>query len=86
MTNLHRSVCLLILTLIATGATNRRIARSLGLSEATVRHYVSNLLRKLGVTNRVEAAVFASGQGLTGPEPERASKLTPRNGLPARRE
>jgi two-component system, NarL family, response regulator DevR len=47
-----------ILELIASGATNREIAAELYLAEKTVRNYVSNLLAKLGMQRRTEAAVF----------------------------
>jgi DNA-binding NarL/FixJ family response regulator len=48
-----------ILNLIAEGKTNREIASTLYLAEKTVKNYVSNLLIKLGMKRRTEAAVFA---------------------------
>lgn len=48
-----------VLSLVAEGKTNKEIARNLHLSNGTVRNYVSNLLHKLGVSNRAEAAAFA---------------------------
>jgi DNA-binding CsgD family transcriptional regulator/tetratricopeptide (TPR) repeat protein len=48
-----------VLTLVAQGYTNRRIARSLFITEKTASVHVSNILAKLGVTNRVEAAAAA---------------------------
>lgn len=48
-----------ILALIAKGKSNKGIANSLKISPGTVRNYVSNLMRKLDVSTRVEAAVFA---------------------------
>ena len=48
-----------VLALIAEGNTNREIAESLYLGEGTVRNYVSNILGKLGVSNRAEAAAYA---------------------------
>jgi DNA-binding NarL/FixJ family response regulator len=48
-----------ILDLIAEGMTNRQIADVMYLSEKTVKNYVSNLLAKLGMSRRTEAAVFA---------------------------
>ena len=48
-----------ILDLIAEGKTNREIAGELFLAEKTVKNYVSNLLIKLGMKRRTEAAVFA---------------------------
>ena len=49
-----------ILDLIANGCTNRQIAAEMILSEKTVKNYVSNLLRKLGMRGRTEAAVYAT--------------------------
>jgi two-component system response regulator DevR len=49
-----------ILDLIAEGMTNRQIAERLFLAEKTVKNYVSNLLSKLGMERRTEAAVFAA--------------------------
>jgi DNA-binding NarL/FixJ family response regulator len=48
-----------ILELISEGMTNREIAETMFLAEKTVRNYVSNLLLKMGVKHRTEAAVFA---------------------------
>ena len=48
-----------ILDLIAQGLTNRQIANTMFLSEKTVKNYVSNLLAKLGMSRRTEAAVYA---------------------------
>jgi two-component system, NarL family, response regulator DevR len=48
-----------VLALIAEGLTNREIAGKLFLGEGTVRNYVSNLLSKLHLSNRAEAAAFA---------------------------
>ena len=48
-----------ILDLIALGKTNRQIAEEMFLAEKTVKNYVSNLLAKLGMSRRTEAAVFA---------------------------
>ncbi len=48
-----------VLNLIAQGKTNADIAKDLFLSEKTIRNYISNIFMKLGVTNRVEAALFA---------------------------
>jgi len=48
-----------VLGLLAEGKTNREIAQALYLSEGTVRNYVSNILNKLGLSNRTEAAAYA---------------------------
>ena len=50
-----------ILDLIADGLTNRQIAERIHLAEKTVKNYVSNLLAKLGMERRTQAAVFAAG-------------------------
>lgn len=49
-----------ILDLIAEGCTNRQIAGQLYLAEKTVKNYVSNMLRKLGMERRTQAAVYAA--------------------------
>ncbi|MGH2953308.1 MAG: response regulator transcription factor [Solirubrobacterales bacterium] len=54
-----------VLTLIASGATNREIAARLFLSPHTVKEHASALYRKLGVKNRAEAARRAERLGLT---------------------
>ena len=49
-----------ILQLIGTGLTNREIGTRLFLSEKTIKHYVTNILQKLQVRSRVEAALLAA--------------------------
>jgi DNA-binding NarL/FixJ family response regulator len=49
-----------ILELLADGLTNRQIADEMILAEKTVKNYVSNLLAKLGMSRRTEAAVYAA--------------------------
>jgi two-component system, NarL family, response regulator DevR len=49
-----------ILELIAQGMTNRQIAAEMYLAEKTVKNYVSNLLSKLGMQRRTQAATFAA--------------------------
>jgi two-component system nitrate/nitrite response regulator NarL len=53
-----------ILTLIVKGESNKHIARSLEIAETTVKIHVQHILRKLGCSNRVHAAVYASERGL----------------------
>jgi two-component system response regulator DevR len=50
-----------ILDLVAEGLTNRQIAGQVHLAEKTVKNYVSNLLAKLGMERRTQAAVYAAG-------------------------
>jgi len=55
-----------VLSLVAEGYTNRRIAETLFISESTAGVHVSNILGKLGVASRTEAAVVAARLGLAG--------------------
>lgn len=49
-----------VLALVAEGKTNREIGKALHLSEKTVRNYVSEVLAKLGLTSRAQAAAYAA--------------------------
>ena len=51
-----------ILALLAEGLTNREVGERMYLAEKTVKNYVSNLLMKLGMKRRTEAAVYAARQ------------------------
>lgn len=53
-----------ILGLIARGDSNKLIARELDIAETTVKIHVQHILRKLGLSSRVQAAVYAVRQGL----------------------
>lgn len=53
-----------VLRLLGEGLDNAQIAERLHLGTTTVKHHVSSLLDKLGVQNRVQAAVYAVRQGL----------------------
>jgi DNA-binding NarL/FixJ family response regulator len=53
-----------VLALLARGWSNREIARELGVTDITVRTHVTHVLGKLGVHNRVEAALHALRAGL----------------------
>lgn len=55
-----------VLSLIADGRSNREIARALVLSEKTVKTHVSNILMKLDVTDRTQAALWAVRHGIGG--------------------
>ncbi len=54
-----------VLRLIGTGATNREIADQLVVSEGTVKNHVSNILGRLGLRDRTQAALYAHDRGLT---------------------
>lgn len=55
-----------ILALIADGMSNKMIARELGISDGTVKVHVKNLLRKLNLRSRLEAALWALDRGNRG--------------------
>lgn len=54
-----------ILVLIAKGASNKEAARELHVAESTVKIHVQHILRKLNLSTRVQAAVYAAEQGLS---------------------
>ena len=56
-----------LLRLVASGATNSRLARQLFVTEQTVKFHLSNIYRKLGVANRTQASRFAYAHGLVPP-------------------
>lgn len=56
-----------ILSELAIGLSNKEIARKLDVAESTVKIHLQSILKKLGVSNRVQAAIYAVGHGLAGP-------------------
>jgi len=59
-----------VLRLVAKGLSNRAVARELNICEGTVKVHVSNILSKLNMSSRTEAAVWAVQSGLVSPEEE----------------
>ena len=55
-----------IIVMLASGESNKGIARTLDLAESTVKIHVQGILRKLNLTSRVQAAVYAVEHGLVG--------------------
>ncbi len=67
-----------ILIFVARGYSNQDIANALFMSERTVRTHVSNILSKLHLTNRTQAALYALKEGLTNLDEDQRSAV----GLP----
>jgi two-component system, NarL family, response regulator LiaR len=57
-----------VLRLLAEGKANKEIARALGIGEKTVKSHVSNILGKLGMVSRTQAALYAVRIGLVSAE------------------
>ena len=53
-----------VLELVATGRSNKAIARRLGISEKTVKAHLTKIFQRIGVTDRTQAALWASKRGL----------------------
>jgi DNA-binding NarL/FixJ family response regulator len=59
-----------VLRLLGAGEANKAIAGALDISERTARTHVSNILAKLGLSSRTQAALWAAREGLAGAPPE----------------
>jgi DNA-binding NarL/FixJ family response regulator len=68
-----------VLRLVGAGKANKGIAAELGITERTARTHVSNILRKLGLTSRTQAALWAVHEGLVdvGAEPSPGASALP---------
>jgi two-component system, NarL family, nitrate/nitrite response regulator NarL len=62
-----------IVALVAQGLGTRKLAECLHISDKTVRNHLSSIYEKLGISDRVELALFAIQQGLTRVEPGTAT-------------
>jgi DNA-binding NarL/FixJ family response regulator len=56
-----------VVTAIVSGFTNREIAQRFSISEQTVKHHLRNIFDKIGVSNRLELALFAINHQLVSP-------------------
>ena len=65
-----------ILRLVAEGHANSQLARMLWVTEQTVKFHLSNIYRKLGVSNRTEASRWAQLNGLLPHEPEQSNTVS----------
>ncbi|HZW01673.1 MAG TPA: response regulator transcription factor [Candidatus Deferrimicrobium sp.] len=57
-----------VLELVAEGLSNQEVGDRLGLAEKTIKHYMTNILGKLQVRSRVEAALLVAREGSPGPK------------------
>jgi two-component system nitrate/nitrite response regulator NarL len=53
-----------IISQLAAGLSNKEIARKLDVAESTVKIHLQSILKKLGLSNRVQAAIYAVGHGM----------------------
>ncbi|HDY89514.1 MAG TPA: response regulator transcription factor [bacterium] len=51
-----------VLRLIASGGSNKELAKKLGITEKTVKNHISNIFQTLHVNNRTQAAIYAIGK------------------------
>jgi len=60
-----------VLELVTEGKSNKEIAATLGIAENTVKNHLKNILEKLHLENRVQAATFALREGLLNKPPKK---------------
>ena len=64
-----------ILEYISEGMTNKQIAESMFLAEHTIKNYMTGLLRKLKMSSRTEAAIYATKRGPRARSPARPDRV-----------
>ena len=72
-----------ILRSVVRGHSNKMIARTCGVTDATIKVHMKSILRKIRVANRTQAAIWAIGQGYGADTNPRSSVLRPLHGLAA---
>ena len=65
------------------GHSNKMIARTCGVTDATIKVHMKSILRKIRVENRTQAAIWALGQGYGADSVRRSPELRPVQGLAA---
>jgi len=65
---------------LGAGEPNKQIAADLGISERTARTHVSNILAKLHLNSRTQAALWAAREGLVAPAPDEQHSRNPSSG------
>jgi DNA-binding NarL/FixJ family response regulator len=73
-----------VLDLLARGLSNKAIAFRLDLSDKTVKYYLTHIMRKLQVRNRVEAAIYASQRANVQPPIQAVGRPARRPAGPSR--
>ncbi len=71
-----------VLTMVAAGYSNKEIARQCGISAQTIKHHLTRMFDKLGVSNRLELAMMATERGLVqavDAEPQASPRALLRN-------
>jgi NarL family two-component system response regulator LiaR len=63
-----------VLQLVAQGISNQEISERLVISDATVRTHIGNILNKLHLANRVQAALYALRKGLSSLDDKQGTK------------
>ncbi len=66
-----------VVSLVGEGLRNKQIADRLSISEATVRHHLTSILRKLEVSDRLELLIYAYQNNLVSIKPENGAGKTP---------
>jgi DNA-binding NarL/FixJ family response regulator len=72
-----------VISAVVAGYSNKGIAVKLSISEQTVKHHLSNIFDKIGISNRLELALYAHHNGLNIPTPRQFEAVLSATGVPA---